>query len=273
MQFNPLLREDSVAEKEKKRKGERKRHAESQTLSAWKEVAASYVQLRIIYSCFFLFFHCSSLFFTFFHGKKTWITINIQGNSLVARIKEIHFSVAFFHSHTHKKKRERTISRFLPLLIISFLYIMIKAAMMTIKKFSMSVSFSRFLSFFFLFTAIFALFRWMKNTKRTSRQLSRLLPNVAEKISFSTIILALLPYDGIHFQTALPQHIVLLLQHLECGILLLYRLLHSRINPLYFHLVLFVDALQFRFDFVACLLLQIVFLSGVLLAELRNAEK
>lgn len=101
-----------------------------------------------------------------------------------------------------------------------------------------------------------------------SFQVPHLAPNVAQEISLCAIILPLLSDDGIELQVSLSKCSVFLLKCFECRILLLNRLLNSRVDALNFHLVLFVDALQFAFDLAPRLVLQVVLFSGELLAKL-----
>lgn len=95
-------------------------------------------------------------------------------------------------------------------------------------------------------------------------------PNVTQEISFCAIILALLPDDGIQFQTSFAKRSVFFLKCFECCILFLNCLLNSRVDSLNFHFVLFVDVVQFVFDLVASLVFQIVLFSSELFAELEN---
>lgn len=99
-----------------------------------------------------------------------------------------------------------------------------------------------------------------------------LLPNVAQKISFGTIIFALLSNDSIQFQIPFAHCSVFLLKCFKCGILFLNCLLNSRIDSLNFHLMVFVDVLQFVFDLVTSLFFQVVFFSGKLFAKLRDEK-
>ena len=100
-----------------------------------------------------------------------------------------------------------------------------------------------------------------------------LLPNVAQEISLRTVVFALLSDNSIKFQIPFAQRRVFFLKCLKCCILLLNRLLNSRVDSLDFHFMVFVDILQLILDLISRLLFQIVFFGGKFIAELEKKDE